>query len=84
MVDKKKINFTFVVLVVHQIHNLNKQLRLYLFQAPSDSLYKLCNILNTFLFLFLVLESFERYSQRIPLSDVLTLIRNWVSLLSHT
>ena len=69
------------ILVVNQIHNLHKQLKLYIFQAPSDSLYKLCKTFN-FLFLFLVLQSFEGFSQCIPLSDVLTLISNGISLLS--
>ena len=39
------------ILVVSQIHNLHKQLRLYIFQGPSDSLYRLC---KTFNFLFSV------------------------------
>ena len=62
MVDKKKINFTLFILVVNQIHNLNKQLKLYIFQAPSDSLYKH----SVFFFLFLVLQFFGGFSQRIP------------------
>ena len=72
MVDKK-INFTLFILVVNQIHNLHKQLNLYIFQAPFDSLYKLAKH-EIFFSLFLVLQSFEGFSQCIPLSDVLTLI----------
>ena len=73
MVDKK-INFTLLfILVVNQIHNLHKQSKLYIFQAPFDSLYKLCKH-SIFFFLFLILQSFEGFPQRIPLSDVLTLI----------
>ena len=49
------------ILVVNQIHNLHKELKLYIFQAPSDSLYKLCKTFN-FLFLFLALQSFEGFS----------------------
>ena len=81
MVDKK-INFTSQFsLVVNQIHNLHKQLKLYIFEVPFDSLYKLCKTFN-FLFLFLVLQSSEGFSQRKPLSDELTLIGNWINLLS--
>ena len=50
MVDKK-INFTLFILVVNQIYNLHKQLKLYIFQAPFDSLDKLCKTFN-FLFSF--------------------------------
>ena len=76
MVDKK-INFTLLfILVVNQIHNLHKQSKLYIFQAPFDSLYKLCKH-SIFFFLFLILQSFEGFPQRIPLSDVLTLLSNW-------
>ena len=42
----------FVIVVFYSLcsaHNLHKQLKLYIFQAPSDSLYKLCNSFN-FLF----------------------------------
>ena len=35
----RKINFTLFILVVNQIHNLHKQFKLYIFQAPFDSLY---------------------------------------------
>ena len=81
MVDKK-VNFTLFILVVNQIHNLYKQLRLYIFQAPFDSLYKLCKTFN-FFFLFFVLQSFEEFSQHIPLSDVLTLISNHFKYISE-
>ena len=53
------------ILVVNQIHNLHKQLKLYIFQAPSDSLYKLCKTFN-FLFLFLTLQSFESFFNAYP------------------
>ena len=76
MVEKK--NFTLFIVVVNQIHDLHKQLKVYIFQTPFDSLYKLCK-LSILFFLFLVLQSFEEFSQRIPLSDVLTLyIGNWI------
>ena len=61
MVDKK-INFTLFILVV-----LTQIKQLCIFQAPFDSLYKLCKTFN-FLFLSLVVQSFEGFPQRIPLS----------------
>ena len=79
MVDKK-VNFTLFILVVNQIHNLHKKLKLYIFQAPFDSLINFAKH-SIFFFLFLVLQSFEGVSQRIPLSDVLNLISDWISLL---
>ena len=51
MVDKKSILIYLAISVVNQIHNLHKQLKLYIFQASSDSLYKIC---KTFNFLFSV------------------------------
>ena len=75
MVDKK-INFTLFVFVVNQIITYTNNW--------SCTFFKLLLILFTnfskhsvFFFLFLVLQSFEEFSQCIPLSDVLTLISNW-------
>ena len=79
MVDKK-VNFTLFVLVANQIHNLHKQLKLHIFQAPFDSLKNFAKH-SIFFSLFLVLQSFEGVSQRTPLSDVLNLINDWISLL---
>ena len=78
MVDKK-VNFTLFILVVNQIHNLHKKLKLYIFQAPFDSLINFAK--HSIFFLFLVLQAFEGVSQRIPLSDVLNPISDWISLL---
>ena len=78
MVDKK-VNFTLFILVVNQIHNLHKKLKLYIFQATFDSLINFAK--HSIFFFFLVLQSFEGVSQRITLSDVLNLISDWISLL---
>ena len=72
------------ILLVNQIHNLHKQLKLYIFQGPSDSLYKLCKTFNSLFSVSCTSTSFEGFPQCIPLSDVLTLISNWISLLSPT
>ena len=64
MVDKK-VNFTLFILVVNQIHNLHKKLKLYIFQAPFDSLINFAKH-SIFFFLFLVLQSFKGFLNAYP------------------
>ena len=56
------------------------------FTEPSKPLLEYhCNNFakhSVFFFLFLVLQSFEAFSQRIPFPDVLTLINNWIDLVT--
>ena len=38
--------FWLFILVLNQIHSLHKQLKLYIFQSSSDSLYEICKTFN--------------------------------------